>query len=237
MKKRESDLTSLVEGVSFLTSRIGMTVAMATLGMLLAALAVLLQIYANLPSHPVVEVVLFFVSLLPLEIYFIPRFLMSIDAQVVSSPFNTPDDWSLRFKERWLRTFGVKALLALTTGEALKLFIVPGVIMFMAFCWMPMRILLRGESVIQAAKGSLEMMGRTWKKTSVVALVATTIYVTTIIVMNFALEFFVKEPTTRQRLVHPAVWVSNFVGSILSLWLSACFLALYHRTENALLQD
>ena len=35
----------------------------------------------------------------------------------------------------------------------------------------------------------------------------------------------------RVRLLHPAFWAGNFLGVLLSLWLSACFLALFRRVE------
>jgi len=43
----------------------------------------------------------------------------------------------------------------------------------------------------------------------------------------------VQEPTVRVRLTHPLIWVGNFFGSILSVWLSACLLALFKRLETA----
>jgi hypothetical protein len=233
MTQNKIDFTSIAEGTRFLTNRLGTTLAIATLGMILASLAVFLQIYTGLSSHYLVEVVLFIVSLLPLEMYFIPRFLMYVDAQVIESPQNTLGELELRFKERWLRALGGKMLLAVATHAACRLFAPLGAIVLMAFGWVPMRILLRGESLVRAAKGSLDMMSRTWQKTFLVVIVVKIICLTAIGITFFAVDFFIKEPTARQRLAHPAVWISHFIGSTLSLWLSACFLSLYHEIEKA----
>ena len=150
----KTDLASLVEGTRYLTRRPGVTLGIAALGMVLAALASLLQIRTGLPDDPMVDAALTFASLLPLELYFIPRFLIAADAERGQNPLNAPREWKLRFEERWLRAFWSKALLALATGIGLSLFIFPGIMVLMAFGWVPLRILLRGEPFTQAARGS-----------------------------------------------------------------------------------
>ena len=55
-------------------------------------------------------------------------------------------------------------LLGLAFGVGFLLLLVPGLLVLMAFGWVPLRILLRGESLAQAARGSFQMMGRTWRR-------------------------------------------------------------------------
>jgi len=227
----KSDLASIAEGTRNLLRRPGLTLGIAALGMLLAGLAPLLQIWVRLPDEPTVELALTFASMLPLELYFIPRFLIAADALARRDPLNTPEDWKLRFEERWLRAFWGKVLLVLMVGAGLSLLLLPGLMLLMAFGWAPLRVLLRGESLLQAAKGSLAMLGRTWARVLLVVSAAAVIYLTCIIILSFLVSLFVDEPTLHQRLVHPAVWAGNFCGSLLSLWLSSCLLALYRKVE------
>ncbi len=227
----KSDLASIAEGTRYLLRRPGLSLGIAAVGMLLAGLAPLLQMRAGLPDEPTSELALTFASMLPLELYFIPRFLIAADALASQDPLNTPGDWKLRFEERWLRAFWGKVLLVLAVGAGLSLLLLPGLLLLMAFGWAPLRILLRGESLLQAAKGSLAMLVRTWARVLLVVSAAAVIYLSCIIILSFLVSLFVAEPTLHQRLVHPAVWAGNFCGSLLSLWLSSCLLALYRKVE------
>jgi hypothetical protein len=227
------DLASLQEGTRYLTRRPLAALGIAALGMLLASLAAVLQIQANLPEDPMVDAALTFASLLPLELYFIPRFLIATDAQAGQNPLNTADQWRLRFEERWLRAFWGKAALALATGIGLSLFIIPGLMVLMAFGWAPLRILLRGESILQAAKGSVQMMARSWRRVILATSAMAMVYLSCIVLLSYLIGLAVQEPTVRVRLTHPLIWVGNFFGSLLSVWLSACLLALFRRLETA----
>jgi hypothetical protein len=227
----KTDLASLLEGTRFLTRRPGATLGIAALGMLLAALAALLQIHAGLPEVPLVDGALTFAALVPLELYFIPRFLMATDAQAGQNPLNLPAEWKLRFEERWLRAFWAKALLALATGIGLSAFIFPGLLVLLAFGWMPLRILLRGESIAQAARGSVQMMARTWRRAVLATSAMAVVYLACILALSFLVGLKVEDPTARVRLAQPVIWAGNFVGSLLSLWLSSCLLALFRRLD------
>jgi hypothetical protein len=229
----KSDLASLQEGTRNLLNRPGLSLGIGLLGMVLASLAPLLQMHAGLPDEPTAELALTFAAMLPLELYFIPRFLIAADAATGLDPLNPPGEWQLRFEERWLRAFWGKVLLFLSVGLGLSLFLLPGVILLMAFGWVPLRILLRGESLAQAARGSLGMMGRTWPRVLLVVSALGAIYLSAIILLSMLVGLFVAEPTMQQRLVHPAVWAGNFCGSLLSLWLSSCLLALFRKVEPA----
>jgi len=229
----KSDLASLKEGTGYLVRRPLAVLGIATLGMFLAALAALLQVRAGLPDEPLVDTALTFASLLPLELYFIPRFLIAADALAGQNPLNPPDQWRLRFEERWLRAFWGKAMLALATGVGLSLFIFPGVMVLMAFGWVPLRILLRGESLAQAARGSVQMMARAWRRVILATSAMAMIYLSCIVILSYLVGLSVQEPTARIRMTHPLIWVGNFFGSLLSVWLSACLLALFRRLEMA----
>ena len=226
----KSDLASLKEGTGYLVRRPLAVLGIATLGMFLAAL---LQVRAGLPDEPLVDTALTFASLLPLELYFIPRFLIAADALAGQNPLNPPDQWRLRFEERWLRAFWGKAMLALATGVGLSLFIFPGVMGLMAFGWVPLRILLRGESLAQAARGSVQMMARAWRRVILATSAMAMIYLSCIVILSYLVGLSVQEPTARIRMTHPLIWVGNFFGSLLSVWLSACLLALFRRLETA----
>ena len=233
MSTSKSDLASLLEGTRFLARRPGATAGIAALGMVLAALAPLLQLHAGLPDEPLVDAALTFVGLLPLELYFIPRFLIAADAQTGENPHNQPQDWRQRFEERWLRAFWGKAVLALAVGIGLSLVIVPGLLVLLAFGWTPLRILLRGESLVQAARGSYRMMVRAWRRVLLTTSAMAIVYMSLIIVLSYLVQLGVPDPTVEERLTHPLIWAGNFLGSLLSLWLSACLLALYRRLEAA----
>jgi hypothetical protein len=63
------------------------------------------------------------------------------------------------------------------------------------------------------------------------------VYLSAIVILSFLVGLFVEDPTAGVRLTHPAIWAGNFMGSLLSLWLSACLLALYHRVESVPVQE
>jgi len=229
----KTDLATFSEGTRFLVLRPWTTLGLAALGMILAALAPFLQIRAGLTDEPVVALTITVAAVLPLELFFIPRFLLAADAHSGNSPLNAPGDWKVRFEERWLRSFAAKLLLWAAIFLGLLLFLVPGILVLLAFGWAPMRVLLRGESLLDAAKGSLALMLRAWPRVLFTASALGLTYLAAGVVMEAILEHFVPEPTLRQRLVHPILWAGNYVASLLNLWLSACLLALFQRVEHA----
>jgi hypothetical protein len=229
----KSDLASLKEGTRYLARRPAVTLGIAALGMALFALAALLQRSSGLPDEPQVEQLLTFAALLPLELYFIPRFLIAADAQEGENPLNAPADWKIHFEERWLRAFWGKILLSFATGLGIILFVAPGLLVLMAFGWMPLRILLRGESVAQAARGSLQTMRHAWQRVILTTSAMAFVYLSASYLLSVLVEHFVPDPTPMARLTHPVLWAGNFFVSLLSLWLSACLLALFRRVETA----
>jgi hypothetical protein len=228
----KTDLSSLKEGTLLLIRRPGPSLGIAVFGMLLAALAPLLQLHAGLPDEPGVEMLLTFAVLLPLDLYFIPRFLIAADALDGQNPLNPPEDWRRRFEERWLRACFGKALLAVAIMLGLILAIFPGLLVWLAFGWTPLRILLRGESLVQAARGSYRMMVRAWQRILLSFTAVMIIYLAVFLALNMLVDLTVPDPTIQVQLTHPLIWAGNFLGSLLNLWVSACLLALYRRVEG-----
>ena len=227
----KTDLASLAEGIRFLARRPLAALGIAALGMALAALAPLLQTRAGLPDDPQVYQALTFACILPLELYFIPRFLIAADAQTGKNPLNRPDEWRQRFEERWLRAFWGKVLLGLAFGVGFLLLFVPGLLVLMAFGWVPLRILLRGESLAQAARGSFQMMGRTWRRALLTVSALAMVYLSVGMLLDFLVGLVLPDPTPQVRMVHPAIWAENFCISMVELWLSASLLALFRRLD------
>ena len=230
----KTDLASLLDGTRYLTRRPAAVLGIAALGMLLFALAALIQLRAGLPDEPQVEQLLTFAGLIPLELYFIPRLVIAIDAQSGQNPLNMPGEWKQRFEERWLRAFWGKVLLSLAAGVGLVLFVLPGLMVLMMFGWVPLRILLRGESLAQAARTSIQMMIHAWQRVILVSSAIAVVYLASSYVMDLLLDRYIQDPTPWTRLTHPLLWVINFCVSILSIWVSAAFLALFRRIEPVL---
>jgi hypothetical protein len=228
----KTDLATLTEGLGYLARRPIATVGMAVLGMLLAALAPLLQIKAGLPDDDVVRVALAFACLIPLEMYFIPRFLAEADASPGDRILNPAKDWEHLFDERWMRAMGGRLVLYGGVGLGMVFFILPGLMVFFAFGWMPLRMLLRGEALGAAARGSLRMMLRAWRRVMLVVLALALVYLVYLMLLSLALEPLGETPSPWVRLTHPGVWVGNFLGALLNLWASACALALFRRVEG-----
>ena len=125
-----------------------------------------------------------------------------------------------------------KVLLAAATFLGLLLLIIPGLLVFLAFGWVPLRVLLKGESLLDATKGSLRMMAVAWRRMLFTSSALALAYLLLAMLVGSVLGHFVPEPTLWQRLTHPLLWLANFVGTLLSLWLSACFLALFRRLDQ-----
>ena len=227
-----SDLHSLPEGTRFLARHPSAVLAMGVLGMGLSALAPWIQLRAGLPDDLVTASALICATVLPLEMYFIPRLLMEVDAEAGGNPLNAAGEWKVRFEERWLRAFAAKALLGVAVGLGVSLFIVPGLLVLMAFGWVPLRVLLKGETLANAARGSLRTASLHWRRMLLAACAMGTVSLLVAMAVAVTVAHFVPEPTLRQRITHPALWLAKFASSVLSLWLSACLLALFRRLES-----
>jgi hypothetical protein len=226
----KSDLATFAEGTRFLVRRPIAVLGLAALGMGLAALSPLLQIKAGLPDNLLVQAALTLVILLPQTLYLIPRFMMEADASAGDRPENPHAGWALAFEERWLRSAAAMALLLLATVIGLQL-IIPGCLVFFVFGWTPLRVLLRGETLVQAARGSLQMTIRAWPRILKVALALLMVNLGVIVLGYALISPLGLEPTSWVRLTSPRMWLQNFLSMLFNLWLSATILALFRRVE------
>ncbi|BDU73527.1 hypothetical protein [Mesoterricola silvestris] len=232
IKSPKSDLASFSEGMALLARRPLASLALAAAGMVLAALPPLLQIKVGLPDDDVVRFVLTFACLIPLEMYVIPRFLAEADASRGDRTLNPPAGWAHLFEERWMPAMAARILLYAGVFLGMVLLIVPGLMILFAFGWAPLRVLLRGEPLPVAARGSLRMMVRAWRRVMLVVLALAALYLAYMAVLALALTPMGEAPTPWVRLTHPGMWVGNFFGTLLNLWTSTTVLALFRRVEG-----
>jgi hypothetical protein len=211
-----------------------LALGIVALGTLLAALSPLLQIRLGLPDELITESALGFAAMIPLELYFMPRFLARLDAEIANRPENPADHWQERFEERYLKAFGTRMLLLLAVGIGLALFIVPGLVILLAFGWAPLRVLLRGESLANALRSSLALMAKTWRHVLSTALVLLGGYLLLVMGLGWCVLRLVPDPSPWQRLTHPAIWGGRFLSGLLELTLSLSFFTLYSAVEPAL---
>jgi hypothetical protein len=207
------------------------SLGLALLFALLAVFAPWLQLRTGLPDTPMITVILLQVAMLPLELYFIPRFLAATDARVLNEPRNPENTWKQAFEERWLRTLGARLLLAALFAVGFICFILPGLVVITLFGWAPMRVLLRGESIQDAFKGSARLMIQLWPKVLLTLAVFIACSLSLELLLDGTLIRSLQTATLWQRVTHPAIWTDNFLLGIRNVWLNAAFLALYQRME------
>jgi hypothetical protein len=228
-----SDLISLSEATRFLARRPWQVLLLGILGMGLSALAAWIQVRAGLPEDKGTSSALIGAALVPLELFFIPRFLLEVDAEEGGNPLNAAGAWKVRFEERWLRAFLAKVLLGTMVVLGASLLILPGLAALIVFGWTPLRVLLKGDPLLVAARGSMAMMAKAWRRVVPACLVLLLAYLLLLMfVAMLAGPFFPREPTVHQRITHPALWLANFGATVLSLWLSAGLLSVYRRFDT-----
>lgn len=227
-----SDLTPVARGTALLARHPVQTAGLAILTLALSFLGPGLQLARLLPDDPSVSMILVVVSLIPLELYFMPRFLLSLDAETIDHPQNPRDVWQATFESRWMKAFTAKLALYLVAGAGATCFLFPGLMVLALFGWTPYRVLLRGETLKDAAKGSAFMMTRLWPRVLLPLLVMMLVQFAALYGAMWIESRFVPTPTTPWiRLTHPAVWGIELTAGLLNLWISATFLALFHRLE------
>jgi hypothetical protein len=233
-----SDLASFPEGMRFLARRPGVALGMAALGMLLAQLAPLLQLRVGLPNNERVVAVLGLVMTLPLKMYLVPRFILEADAHA-GNPLNPEATWSHQFEARWIPAMAGRILLYLAAAFGFVLFVVPMFIVLILFGWSPLRMLLKGEGLADAWRGSYALMARAWRRVLPVVLALVSVYLVFLLVLSVAEVGLVQGPNRVSelpsawvRLTHPVFWISNGLGSLLNLWSSAILLALFRRIDT-----
>ena len=208
------------------------SLGICTLGTVLGGLAPLLMVRGGLGDNPAIESLLFFVAVLPLDFYFLPRLALRLDAETLGHPRNPVDGWKEAFEARWLRAFGAKVLLGVAAGLGLLLFILPGLVVLFCFGWAPTRVLLRGESFREACLGSLDLMRRLWPLAMSRALLVLVVGMALSGSVQYAIETFHPLPDPKSELLSPLFWGAQFLGSMVSVWTVTSLLALYQRLES-----
>lgn len=228
-----SDLSPLAAGTGFLWRHPFQTLGLALLTVVLSFLGPVFQLGRFLPDDPTVSMILAVVAMVPLELYFMPRFILELDAETLDHSLNRRDAWKDTFETRWLASCGAKALLYLSVAVAATCLVIPGLLLLAVFGWTPWRVLLRGESLTAAAKSSASLMARLWPRVLLLLVVFLGLYFAAILGGIWFQDHFVPTPLTPWiRLTHPAVWAIDLTGGLLNLWSSCVCLALYHRLER-----
>ena len=228
---------ALADGFRFMARRPAWTVGLVLLGTLLGQLGPALELLAKAERNPVMGMALAWVAVLPMELYFIPRWISRLDTDLLDSPSNPGARWPALFDQRWLRAFGAGLVVQLLGGIGLLLLIIPGVVVLTLAGFAPMRILLRGETFPDALRWSARAMARHWPRIVQAALAILLVAFAGSLAIALAenavfTRFGTDGPDAWTRLKHPLVWASQALGSIALLWVSASFLSLYQRLER-----
>jgi hypothetical protein len=206
------------------------SLGLALLFALLSALGAFLHWRLALPEGEMAVLLVARAALLPMDLYAVPRLLAFLDADTRDDPRNPSGAWAARFEERWLRAFLARVLLGLGVGAGLVL-ILPGLALLACFGWMPMRVLLRGERLGEAARGSLRLMARAWPAALRGFLALLLVYAALLLALGAGLEALVPRADAWTRLANPLLHVGRFAAGLLALWFEAGLLALYQHLE------
>jgi hypothetical protein len=234
-----SHLPSLREGLSLLRRHPLLTLGLTLLAMLLSQMGPALELAAKAGPSLLFQSLFGAVGLLPLEMYFFPRFQARLDAELLNPPQNRFEAWTHTFDARWLLAFGVRMIVSVMVGVGMVLFILPGIILLTIFGWAPLRILLRGDSLVDAFRWSQSAMARHWPRVVQAVLAMVMLLLVYQGVSGYVLTRFLPNLDPQLgadawlRLRHPAFWILGFTGGFLNLWLTAALLALFHRLEAA----
>lgn len=227
-----SSLSLLWEGLKLALRHPFVSLAICALGTGLGGLAPLLMVRGGLGGNPAIESLLYFVALLPLDLYFMPRLALRLDAETLGHPKNPAEGWKEAFEERWLRAFGAKVLLGVAAGLGILVFILPGLAVLFCFGWAPTRVLLRGESFREACAGSLGIMRRLWPLALSRALLVLLVGMVLSGSAQYAIERFHPLADPKAELLSPLFWGAQFLGSMVSLWTVTSLLAIYQSLES-----
>ncbi len=228
-----SPFSLLWDGLKLASRHPWIALSISLVGMGLGGLAPLLMIRGNLGVNPAIESLFFFLALLPLDFYFLPRLALRLDAEAHQHPRNPEESWRQSFETRWLKAFGAKVLLGIAAGIGILLLVLPGLLVMLCFGWAPTRVLLRGESFVEACHGSLDLMRRFWPPVVAGALLVIGVGLSVEYAAAYAMETFhpIADPWTE--LHSPAFWAAQFLGSAVALLTSTSLLALYQRLESS----
>ena len=222
----------LREGLKLALRHPWTSLAICILGTGLGGLAPLLIVRGGLGDNPAIESLLFFVALLPLDFYFLPRLALRLDAETLDHPNNPLTGWKEAFETRWLRAFGAKVLLGVAAGLGILFFILPGLAVLFCFGWTPTRVLLRGESIREACIGSLDLMRRLWPLALSRVLLVLLVGMTLSGSVQYAVETLHPLANPKAELLSPLFWGEQFLGSMVSIWTTTTLLVLYQSLES-----
>jgi len=234
-----SQLGALREGLLLLRRHPGLSIGLALMAMGLAQLGPALELAAGVKTNPLSQLLFGFAGLLPLEMYFIPRFQTQLDAETRNGHENPAGGWRAAFDARWLRAFLAHLGLSVAVGLGLVVFLVPGILILALFGWAPLRILLRGEDLLSALRWSQGAMARHWPRIVQAVLAMAMVWLFYMLITGWAMVHVLPPmdpdlgPDAHLRLRHPAFWVLGLTGGALNLWLSCALLSLYQRLEKA----
>jgi hypothetical protein len=227
-----SDLAVLREGWLALQKRPAGFAGLVAVGMLLGAVGPLLQRLVNLPTDPTTSYLVGVAGLFPMELYFLPRFLLRLDAEGLGHPQNPAEGWRAAFEARWLRMVLAKVGINLAIGVGILPFILPGLFLLFAFGWAPMRVLLRGEPILVAMRESFALMRRSWRRAFLMVSAALTVTFFAAACLMAAGGLLLPSPEPWRTLAHPVPWLFNAASVAVNVWLSATLLATYQRLEG-----
>jgi hypothetical protein len=215
------------------------SLGLALLAMGLAQLGPALELAAGAGPSLLLQPIFGFAGLLPLEMYFIPRLQAQLDAESLNAPGNPAECWPETFEARWLRSFVARLSISIAIGLGLLAFLVPGIVILTLFGWAPMRMLLRGDSLVPALRWSQSAMARHWARIIQAVLAMVLVALVYQVGASWALDRLLPAmdpdlgPAALLRLKHPAFWVFSLLNGAMNLWLSCSLLALFQRLEAA----
>jgi hypothetical protein len=223
----------LARGLRYLSKHPLQVLGLAMLTVVFSFLGPVLQMARPALDDPKISLIFALLAMIPLELYFMPRFLLSVDAVALDHPMNPGKSWRNTFEKRWMRAFAAKLLLYLLFILGATCLLVPGLIIWVTLGWMPYRVLLRGEPVRKAARASAVLMARFWPYTLLTGIVVLAIYGLSYFGVAYFETHFLPDPETPWiRLTHPASWTIDFIAGAMNVWISLTFLALYQRLEE-----
>ncbi len=205
--------------------------ALIALSVFLSLLGPALQVAFRLPDSLEANLLLGLAAPLPLNAYLVPRFLACMDAELKDDPTNPSADWRDGFERRWLLACLAKVLLSIFVVLGLSAFVLPGLLFLFAFGWTPYRILLRGESLRDAARGSFVLSIQNRIGMLAVGGFLGLVYLAGALLVLFVLVLAFPNPTPLDRLVRPIFWGSYAVAGLMELGFSLAILGLFHHLE------
>lgn len=224
-------MTLLQEAWRPLREHPGLALLVAAASALLSTLGPLLQLRLGLPDTLEVNLLLGATAALPLELWILPRILLQVDAEVLDHRDNPSEGWQGRFESRWGLALGARLLLYGAVLLGAMLFLLPGLLVLFFFGWVPLRVLLRGEPLLQAARWSRALMARAWAPALFGVFLLSSAYLLLLGLLGTLVAWHVPQPGIEDRLFRPTLWLAQALAGLFNLGYSLGLLALYQRLE------